>query len=171
RPALARLHWGSLLANWLYRGDWVCGPDTESPHGYLHVFRTGGAFATIQEEVSFWERLRGSLPYALRPLCRPGSALRQVQPVAILPRWTRGLEDLTDGHALGAVLDHNYEEWAEGFLRRGRERLGLGGDAPVDFFLAFVEVPGDAPVLAVAVYPRAVRAHAAPDAPSDIAAA
>ena len=84
----------------------------------------------------------------------PGETLRQVQAVASLPSWASTLQEVTDGYALAGMLDHNYAEWAEGFLTRARKRLSLPEKAPVDLFLSCAEFSQENRTLVVCVYPR-----------------
>ncbi|MHC4872307.1 MAG: hypothetical protein ACYTFY_10720 [Planctomycetota bacterium] len=149
-----RLEWGRYLKNWFYGSNWLIGSCEESPNCYVHLFKTGAPLLTIEEDVNLWKRLSASLPYSLRRLCIPGETIRQVQITKTLPKWSMSLSEVTDGYALGGILDENYTEWAKNFLTRARKRLSLPEDKAVDFFLTFFDINTEDNVLAVCVFPR-----------------
>ncbi|MHC4884324.1 MAG: hypothetical protein ACYTGH_04485, partial [Planctomycetota bacterium] len=72
--------------------------------------------------------------------------------------WSERICDVTDGYALGVVLDHNYVEWARGFLARARKRLNMRGKKALEFVLSYIELEDGSRVLAVSVYPKVKKA-------------
>lgn len=159
RKVSARLGWCNMLTRWLHTGRLLVQPKHESPNAYIHAFLCGVAPSSAGATVALWERLATVLPYRLRPLCYPGAALRRLQTVRALPKWSQVLEDVADGRQLGEMLDHHYGDWAQRFLARARQRLGVAPGMPVDFFLTYVPVDRQGSALVVAVYPRAREAE------------
>ena len=173
RSVFGRLRWGAFLRNWLYRGQWLLRPATESPPAYMHLFYTGPALADVAQETALWRTVHASLPYGVRDLCLPGATARRVQHVDHLPHWALVLDGPSDGYALSAVLDGRYGDWARRFLSRARRRLGLSGEAGVDFVLVCLDADRDRRVLAAMVWPRALETAPRREAPAaaDLAAA
>ncbi len=162
-------HWPQYLVNWLYTGDWLKRQERDEMLPYMRAFVTGGAPATIEEELRIWSELtrRGSF----RGEFEIGQSVRELACMDRLPGWTREIENGADLPTLTGRLGPVANEWSASLLRRAAQRLPnlFAGDAEtalnlVDFEFQYCRLPENRECMLVIIRPRDTETPVAPTA-------